>query len=327
MEATAIQPENISEALWWVIRYVSGSLTDEDWDWGKPTKLDINSAMALASRYIGNRKSINRPLSRYLLLDKNTAQKLVKSKMLPPYEHSFQSFTTHGFKEAVEIGRDIAFGRTKGKVEVVVTITPPANEVLFGYDDVAASRKPGVADLHYQWADNWGHQGEVLVRITQPMPCEVKVLKRGELDEAAKSSFERSIEAGALPATPENIAAAKAFVLKKWQERAIERGGPNATLPDDLSSSCKFSSLFARAVFGGKLEGNFDHQFVRAKDGTIIDLNIDAADVKELGDQAHRHDILFWGSRDHRDSVRSCVPRVKEWVAEFLADYPAKSEI
>jgi hypothetical protein len=129
--------------------------------------------------------------------------------------------------------------------------------------------------------------------------------------------FKRADKDGLLEPTSENIEAARVFVLRKWQERARERGGPNATLPDDLSLSCKFTSLFARAIFGGRLEGNADHQFVR-RDGEIIDLNIDASDVRALGTNAHHHDTAFWGSRDHKASVKSCIPRVKEWVAEFL---------
>lgn len=121
-----------------------------------------------------------------------------------------------------------------------------------------------------------------------------------------------------LPATPENIARAKEFVMKKWIERFRERSGPNASPPTDLTDSCKFSSLFAQEVFGGSLRGNGDHQYVETPKGEIIDLNIDAQDVKQLGDRAHRHDDLFWGSRDHRVSLNSCRGRVADWVKEFL---------
>lgn len=132
-------------------------------------------------------------------------------------------------------------------------------------------------------------------------------------------------EPGRLPATPENIARAQQFVFKKWLEYHQERaayGGPNAKyhMPTDLTNSCKFSSLFAREIFGGRLRGNEAHQFVEAPDGTIIDLNIDADDVKQLGDYAHRHMSGFWGNPDHRDSVNSCIPRVGRWVEEFMRE-------
>jgi hypothetical protein len=147
-----------------------------------------------------------------------------------------------------------------------------------------------------------------------------------------------------LPATPENIARAKAFVMKKWIERHYEQNGsydrpPPA--PTDLSNACKFSSLFAQAIFGGKLRGNEGHQFVELPDGQRLDLNFDAADVirmttrfeqdgkkgwlKYHGDEfeewhgdPYSHDPKFFGNPDHINSMKSILPRVKDWVHEFL---------
>lgn len=51
---------------------------------------------------------------------------------------------------------------------------------------------------------------------------------------------------------------AREFVLRKWRERAEERG---LSMPDDLSGSCKFSSLFASRLFGLEMRGNEQHQF------------------------------------------------------------------
>jgi hypothetical protein len=116
-----------------------------------------------------------------------------------------------------------------------------------------------------------------------------------------------------IPATPENIERAKEFVFDKWKERATERGSPE---PLDLSYSCKFTSQFARKLFGGKLQGNYDHQYLKTADGQIIDLNLDADDVKALSDP-HAHDPAFFGNRDHRNSMKSCLPRVNKWVEEF----------
>ncbi len=126
------------------------------------------------------------------------------------------------------------------------------------------------------------------------------------------------------PATPQNVALAQAFVLARWQERHDERfGSDEGSLrfrPTDLSSSCKFSSIFALAVFGGKLEGNPDHQFVRLSDGQVLDLNHGAQDVLELGERAHRHNPAWWGCRDHKASLKSCLPRALAWVAQFEQD-------
>jgi hypothetical protein len=129
-------------------------------------------------------------------------------------------------------------------------------------------------------------------------------------------SYEQEMKPERLPATPENIHRAKQFVMQKWAERHAERG---YDAPEDLSNACKFTSLFARDVFGGRLRGSMAHQFVQAEDGTIIDLNLDAKDVKALGDHAHHHDDeLFWGNPEHKEALDSCRPRVSQWVAEFL---------
>jgi hypothetical protein len=135
----------------------------------------------------------------------------------------------------------------------------------------------------------------------------------------------RSDQNRTLSPTPETIAMATAFLLRKWQERRLEKypRGPsyNAAFgwnnpPEDLSSSCKFSSLFAQKIFGGEIRGNYHHQFVVIPDGSVLDLNIDAADVKALKNP-QRHDHRFFRSRDHRESSASCEARVATWVDDF----------
>jgi RNA:NAD 2'-phosphotransferase (TPT1/KptA family) len=116
-----------------------------------------------------------------------------------------------------------------------------------------------------------------------------------------------------LSATPQNIQKAKNFVFKKWQERAEENGRP---APNDLSNSCKFGSLFAQKIFGGKLQGNYDHQYVVLPTGQIIDFSHDAEDVKKLKNP-HYHDSLFWKNSEHKESMKSCLPRVNKWVEDF----------
>lgn len=84
-----------------------------------------------------------------------------------------------------------------------------------------------------------------------------------------------------LPATPENIAAAKAFALKKWRERSAERGGGRAE-PYDLSKACKFGSWFAAKLFGGTVKGHYYHQWCLLPNGQRVDLADDASDVAEM---------------------------------------------
>ena len=125
------------------------------------------------------------------------------------------------------------------------------------------------------------------------------------------------IEDKYLEPTSKNIKLAKDFVFEKWKERQAER----FMVPNDLSYSCKFSSMFAQRIFGGTIKGNYDHQFVVLPDGNILDLNYDAEDVKKLGDKAYKHDPKFFGKGDHKKSMKSCEPRVNRWVEEFKSLY------
>lgn len=121
----------------------------------------------------------------------------------------------------------------------------------------------------------------------------------------------------ALPATPALVAAARDFALARWRERAAEYGAPP---PDDLTGSCKFTSLFAALVFGGRLRGNKDHQFVELPDGARLDLNAGARDVRRLGTHAHTHERTFWANPEHRDAMRTCEARARAWAERFLAE-------
>jgi hypothetical protein len=120
-----------------------------------------------------------------------------------------------------------------------------------------------------------------------------------------------------LEATEEALDEARAFVFEKWCERAQRLGRPT---PYDLSSSCRFSSLFVRFVFGGTLKGNLRHMFNEI-DGQIIDLNKNALDVRNMEQnqmQPYCHvesDILH---PDYRERVETCVLFVKQWSDEFI---------
>jgi hypothetical protein len=130
-----------------------------------------------------------------------------------------------------------------------------------------------------------------------------------------------------LPITPQTIAAAKRFVFAKWIERAKEMGRDE---PVDLTSTCKFASLFAAEVFGGQMRGNFFHQWVELPDGQHLDLNDEAEDVaamlrgeipadtqayaalsrQRLPSPLYTHDQRHMRTRANRDSMASIRPRV-----------------
>jgi hypothetical protein len=129
-----------------------------------------------------------------------------------------------------------------------------------------------------------------------------------------------------IEATQANIAAAREFALSMWRERWAERKADwesklsspfTENEPADLSGSCKFTSVFAAAVFGGGIDGNYDHQFAVFKGG-VIDLNDFASDVTALTDP-YRCDTLFFGSKDHMKSMKSCLPRIENWIGSYAA--------
>lgn len=104
----------------------------------------------------------------------------------------------------------------------------------------------------------------------------------------------------------------RSFVLQKWKERARERGLPE---PKDLSNSCKFCTLFVKALHGGEIRGNYHHQF-NVINGEIVDLSFDSEDVSKL-DDPYEHDEIFWLNPEHKESMKSCKPRVRQWVKEY----------
>ena len=125
---------------------------------------------------------------------------------------------------------------------------------------------------------------------------------------------------GALHPSAENIELARSFCMEKWVERAAELG---KTCPTDLSGSCKFTSLFAKLVFGGEIEGNEQHQFNVIEDD-LLDLNAGAGDVQGIAG-IHDDEPGFIGNPEHLESMNSCLERVVGWVLEFQEDYNAKA--
>lgn len=118
----------------------------------------------------------------------------------------------------------------------------------------------------------------------------------------------------------ENLELAHDYCLEMWRQRAAERG---ISKPEDLSYSCKFTSLFTKMIFGGRISGNEYHQFVVHDDYGIIDLNRNAKDVKDLSNP-YEEDSKFIGSKDHCESMSSCVPRIQKWINEFDANHKTR---
>ena len=88
--------------------------------------------------------------------------------------------------------------------------------------------------------------------------------------------------------------------------------------PENTKTACKFASMFAHRVFGGTLEGNAQHQYLRTSDGHVLDLT-DWSD-----ESAYSHDASFFHNPEHAESMGHCKARVDRWVAEFVEKMPLK---
>jgi hypothetical protein len=116
-----------------------------------------------------------------------------------------------------------------------------------------------------------------------------------------------------LPATAEWVNRAKLFLKDKWEERhkELQREG----VPTDLKGACKFASLFAHKLFGGKMVGTAEHQALSLGGGNMLDLT-DLLDVNTF-----HHDKEFWMNPEHEESMKSIEPRVQQWTDEFYHKY------
>lgn len=122
-----------------------------------------------------------------------------------------------------------------------------------------------------------------------------------------------------LPLNQTTLGLANEAMDRLWEERLKERGREPS---DDRSGSCKFASLLARQLFGGSLDGNYYHVFVRRK-GKILDLNEHQKDVAEMDGMAHDSMKVLLTHRDYRESLGSCMPRVLRWEAWVRDQYRA----
>ncbi len=113
----------------------------------------------------------------------------------------------------------------------------------------------------------------------------------------------------------ERFAQAKLFMFRKWCELATER---QTTPPTDLSGSCKYGSLFMKQVFGGSIRGHYEHQY-NVIDGRIVDLSHDARDVGRISNP-YLHEPDFFAIPEKQAALNACLPRVKCWVIQFLAE-------
>jgi RNA:NAD 2'-phosphotransferase (TPT1/KptA family)/8-oxo-dGTP pyrophosphatase MutT (NUDIX family)/ribosomal protein L32 len=158
-------------------------------------------------------------------------------------------------------------------------------------EDVVAGQDCSNCGHSFEAAPAWQYDGDI-------PPSAIKV-----------ASSKTAAEWKTLPVTDEWINRAKLFLKDKWAERhkELQREG----VPTDLKGACKFASLFAQKLFGGKIMGNPNHQVVRHGMG-FIDL------TDQFNPSTFTHDKEFWMNPEHAESMKSVEPRVQEWVDEFM---------
>ena len=155
--------DRLDYGLWWVSRWVSGSMDDPDWSWPEAEAVSVEDAFATVRERIGNARVAGGPFWRFLSVDEVEAARLEDGgDLMPNPKRSFQSFTTERAC-AEEFGED---GPGQGDVPVLVRVDVPPECVMFGMADLKGDRKARdvVSSL-----DLWHHQKEVMVLVDRPM--------------------------------------------------------------------------------------------------------------------------------------------------------------
>jgi hypothetical protein len=124
-------------------------------------------------------------------------------------------------------------------------------------------------------------------------------------------------QAGQRAWSPAQFAGTQAFVLQQWRRWAVLR---QAAAPQDLSGACRYGSLFMCRLYGGAIRGHYQHQYNDLQ-GRHVDLSRDAADVQAMRDP-WQHEPLYFQVPELQRALQTCLPRVDDWVAQFLSENP-----
>ena len=127
---------------------------------------------------------------------------------------------------------------------------------------------------------------------------------------------------GLMTYSSDQFAPARLFLFGKWCDWASQRG---AAVPGDLSGACKYGSLFVCRLFGGSIQGNYQHQF-NDIEGIRVDLGRDAEDVAQLA-RPYQHDPEYFAIPEVQAALHACLPRVDAWVTQYLAELRAMKRV
>lgn len=157
----------LSEAFWWLERWVSGSINDPDWDEEWLTKVhNLQDAFNIISKVVGNRYAVGKTLWRSLVVDKATLKIMKQKKILPVHKIAIQSFTPDK-DVAIEFGEDLYV--PDNHVPVLVAVDAPSEAILTSMMDIQKSKLTQAKEALRSLGD-WSHQKEVFVKVEQPLP-------------------------------------------------------------------------------------------------------------------------------------------------------------
>ena len=114
------------------------------------------------------------------------------------------------------------------------------------------------------------------------------------------------------------------FILEKWQKMDYEL--KDFYEVNDMSFSCKFTSLFCAKLFRGYLRGNKYHNFAIV-DNYIIDPTNPSwmfDRFKEDNIDPYLIDNEYLCTIETQEWVDSCTPRVEGWIEEFIKEFNNK---
>lgn len=155
--STGLEDNTVEEAMWWVQRWIAGSIDDDEWETDWLTEVhDFESALNIVKQRIGRSKAAGKILWRFLDMTKESAEEMVRDKILKPHKIPYQSFSTTR-KVAVELA-DEGFLSTP----VLVSARFSSQDIMFSASDFPKG-------YMREYLADWAHQREVLVRIDSPI--------------------------------------------------------------------------------------------------------------------------------------------------------------
>lgn len=151
----------LNEALWWVERWVSGSMSDPDWDESWIEHVDnIDLALVILQKKYPSKSEY---AFRYLALNSKQYKNLRSSMKIPKNGKSkYQSFTTD-LKIAYKLKDDLY---RNGKHHVIVKCMLDSDQIMVNLPLLNKKLKNNEIFLRLE---DWLYQKEIIAKIIEPI--------------------------------------------------------------------------------------------------------------------------------------------------------------